>query len=206
MQTTQEIFEDIYRRRIWGGRRFFWRKFYSGSGSANEKIIVPYVDAILPIIRGKDVVDIGCGDFFIGRRLVKSCKSYVGCDIARPLIEYNRKKFGGDFRVVDAARDPLPEGDIVLARQVLQHLSNSEVALILPKLRKYKCAIITEHLPGVSDFTPNLDKPTGAGHRVNFGSGLVLTVPPFNLEARAIKNICEVREFGGIIRTIAFEF
>jgi SAM-dependent methyltransferase len=206
MQTTQEIFEDIYRRKLWGGRRAFWRKFHSGSGSVNEKIIGPYVEAVLPIIQGKDVVDIGCGDFMVGRRLASSCRSYVGCDIARSLIEYNRKKFGLDFRVVDAINDKLPDGEIVLIRQVLQHLSNSEVAAILPKLPKYKCAIVTEHLPGSSDFIPNVNKPTGADHRVNFGSGLVLTSPPFNLAAKTSKILCEVSEFGGIIRTIAFEF
>ena len=95
---------------------------------------------------------------------------------------------------------------MVLIRQVLQHLSNAQVAKILPKLTQYRFAVITEHLPGFGGFKPNIDKETGADHRVSFGSGLVLTDPPFNLTAKSSKILCEVEEFGGIIRTIAFEF
>jgi hypothetical protein len=41
---------------------------------------------------------------------------------------------------------------------------------------------------------------------VSFGSGLVLTEPPFSLKSKSDDILCEVREFSGIIRTIVFEF
>src|SRR6266702_6753516 len=118
MRTNQEIFETIYRKKLWGGRKLFWRRFYSGSGSARKDIIAPYVEAVLPLIRGKRIVDIGCGDFTVGSHLVKAANHYIGCDVARPLIAYNTKKFGADFRVLDAVEEDLPQGDIVLLRQV----------------------------------------------------------------------------------------
>jgi hypothetical protein len=71
MQSTQDIFETIYRRKLWGGRKWFWRRFYSGSGSSSEEIVRPYVAAVLPLISGKRVVDIGCGDFTVGKRLYR---------------------------------------------------------------------------------------------------------------------------------------
>src|SRR5262249_7408145 len=118
----------------------------------------------------------------------------------------NRRKYPEvDFRVLDAVSDDLPSGDVALIRQVFQHLSNQQVSNILPKLCQYKYAVVTEHVPGSVNFIPNLDKATGADHRVNFGSGLVLTEPPFNLRAERIKVLCEVIEFGGLIRTTLFE-
>ncbi|SHH49345.1 class I SAM-dependent methyltransferase [Bradyrhizobium erythrophlei] len=206
MQTTQEIFETIYREKLWGGRKLFWRRFYSGSGSADENVIGPYVAAVLPLISGKHVLDIGCGDFTIGSRLYKAAAHYIACDIARPLIEYNRKKFSVEFRVIDATEDDLPNADIVLIRQVLQHLSNAQVAKIAPKLCRYRCAIITEHIHNLPGFVPNLDIASGADHRGHIGSGIVLTAPPFNLKAQQEKTICEVETFDGIIRTTLFEF
>jgi 2-polyprenyl-3-methyl-5-hydroxy-6-metoxy-1,4-benzoquinol methylase len=136
VETEQEIFERIYRYKLWGGRKTFWRRFYSGTGSFESQIVEPYVEAVLPLLSGKRVVDIGCGDFTVGRRLVDSTKSYDACDIARPLIEHNRRKFksrGLEFYVLDAVNDSLPDGDVVLLRQVLQHLCNKSVAFWCPK-------------------------------------------------------------------------
>jgi SAM-dependent methyltransferase len=197
---AQEIFENIYRNKIWGGRKRFWRRFYSGSGSVGANIVRPYIAAVAPLIAGKHVIDLGCGDFNVGRRLVSRADHYIGCDIARPVIEHNRKKFPPiEFLVVDAIEDPLPDGDIVILRQVLQHLDNASVAKILDKLWKYQAAIITEHIPKHS-FTPNIDMRIGAGNRIGFQSGLVLTEPPFCFADGKI--ICEVEQHGGLIRTI----
>ena len=124
--TTQEIFETIYRDKIWGGRKRFWKRFHSGSGSTGQDVIEPYVNAVRDVICGKDVVDIGCGDFNIGRRICGFARRYIACDIARPVIEYNRYRFkrlpSVEFRVVDAVNDLLPSGEVVVLRQVLQHL------------------------------------------------------------------------------------
>jgi SAM-dependent methyltransferase len=198
--STQEIFEGIYRRKLWGGRKRFWQRFYSGSGSIGDDIIGPYVEAVTPLIVGKIIVDLGCGDFNVGRRLAKTAGGYIGCDIARPLIERNRRKFKDiDFRVINAIEDELPDGDIVLIRQVLQHLDNASVSKVLAKLSKYPAAIITEHVPR-HDFLPNADMPTGPGNRTLFQSGLVLTEQPFSLPIGKV--ICEVTRDGGLIRTI----
>lgn len=204
---VEEIFATIYRKKLWGGR--LARGAYSGSGSRDEAVVGPYVTAVRKFLmeHGRpSVVDLGCGDFHVGSRLVDCACRYVGCDIVDFVIAENRRKHTGvEFRVLNAIDDELPDGEVVLIRQVLQHLSNADVAKILAKLGRYKHAIITEHIPGEADFVPSLDKPTGVDHRVNFGSGLVLTEAPFHLAARRSDVLCEVREFGGIIRTIAFE-
>lgn len=208
---AQEVFETIYREKMWGGRGR--PGFHSGSGSRDANVVAPYVTAVRSYISSlggaPTVVDIGCGDFHVGSKLVDAAHQYIACDIARPLIENNRRKFaslpGLVFRVLDCIDDPLPAGDIVLVRQVLQHLNNAQVAAVLPKLAKFKAAVITEHIPSGA-FTPNLDKPTGIDTRMRDGSGLVLDAAPFYFKFRAHKILCEVADQGGLIRSTAFVF
>jgi SAM-dependent methyltransferase len=207
--SAREVFETIYKNNLWGGR--LRRSFYSGSGSHNTAAAA-YVSAVrsfLLELERPTVVDLGCGDFHVGIQLVDCASYFTACDIVAPLIEHNKKRFKHpnlEFRWLDAIEDDLPVADVVLVRQVFQHLSNSQVARILPKLRNFKFAIISEHLPGFEGFVPNVDKVAGADHRLSFGSGLVLAEPPFNFTAKSISTICEVSEHGGIIRTMLHEF
>jgi SAM-dependent methyltransferase len=202
-----EIFSEIYRKKLWGGRLLLGS--HSGSGSRNPTVIVPYVRAVrnfLIELERPSVLDLGCGDFYVGCQLVDYASAFIACDIVDFVIEQNRRRYPSmDFKVIDAAEDNLPKADIILIRQVFQHLSNAQILKIIPKLAAYRYAVITEHLPGYSEFAPNLDKLTGPDHRVNFGSGVILTEPPFNLKAESSKVLCEVREFGGVIRTTAYK-
>src|ERR1700681_2543290 len=106
----------IYEKNLWGGR--FSRGFHSGSGSRDYEIISPYIGAVrdLLIRLGKpSVVDVGCGDFFVGRQLVGYASPMIACDIVRQLIEDNQRRHPGvDFTVVDAIEDELPNADVVL--------------------------------------------------------------------------------------------
>jgi len=203
-----EIFATIYRKKLWGGRLSFGA--HSGNGSRNKAVVAPYISAVRKFLMSLDrpsVVDLGCGDFHVGSQLVDCGSDFIGCDVVDFLVEQNRRRFPSvEFRIVNAVDDNLPEGEVVLVRQVLQHLSNAQVAKILPKLSRYKYAVITEHVPGFAGFVPNLDKETGPDDRVSFGSGIVLTEPPFSLKWKSHDVLCEVQEFGGIIRTIVFEF
>ncbi|MGJ4892986.1 class I SAM-dependent methyltransferase [Bradyrhizobium sp. HKCCYLS3077] len=172
-------------------------------------MVDPYtqaVSAFLCELGSPSVVDVGCGDFHVGSQLVDCAGRYIGCDVVDFVIAQNRRKHPNvEFLVRDAVTDELPPGDVVLIRQVLQHLSNRQVSQILPKLCNYRFAVVTEHIPGFRDFVPNLDKAAGPDHRVNFGSGLVLTEPPFNLKADNIRVLCDVEEFGGRIRTTLYD-
>ena len=57
---------------------------------------------------------------------------YNGVDIVDELIEHNRKTFRHPnirFHCMDAAKDnvDLPFGELLIIRQVLQHLSNADI-------------------------------------------------------------------------------
>ena len=214
--TTGEIFTKIYEEGVWGKSSDQAQKFYSGSGSHEAEIVTEYVAAVreflISLEKKPDVVDLGCGDFFVGRNIREFCDSYVACDVVPSLIEFNKEKYRAsnvDFRVLDLAADDLPKADVVFIRQVLQHLSNRHIANAIPKIASsYKFLVLTEHLPDSDKFVPNLDKPAGPGVRVALDSGLVLTKPPFNLPAKTERLLCEIPEYGpfrGRLRTTLYQ-
>ena len=130
------------------------------------------------------VCDLGCGDFNIGRQLVKYSSNYIGVDIVNDLILHNKNIFNQkqlEFRCLDIANDPIPAGDCAIIRQVFQHLSNDEVQQILKKLYQFKFVIITEHIPK-HNFIPNIDILSGQGIRLKKNSGLDVTSAPFNFK------------------------
>jgi hypothetical protein len=206
----EDIFTCIYLKNYWGGKK---REFFSGNGSRDFNILNPYVNSVTDYLEKRstsvNAVDIGCGDFYLGRHLVHLTDSYSACDIVKPLIENNKRLYQAKnltFMVLNAIDDPLPEGNIVFIRQVFQHLGNEEIQKILAKLAQYEIWIVTEHLPSIGHFTPNIDKPTGPDIRLAYKSGVVLTEPPFNISPRTQSILCEVPASDGVIRTTVYEF
>ncbi len=182
---TKAAMEQIYDKNLWGGDK---DEFYSGIGSHDPEILVPYIQTVGRFLTSFDtpltVCDLGCGDFNVGRQLAPLAKNYIGVDIVADLIEHNQKTFAKgnvSFQSLDIAKDRLPSADCAMIRQVFQHLSNDEVKQVLPKLNSYKYVILTEHLPAES-FVPNADIISGQGIRLKKQSGIDLLVPPFNLK------------------------
>ena len=211
--STQDAFTKIYAENAWGKSDDQGGKFHSGSGSHNEHIVNAYIKTIIKFLSSfenkPDVVDLGCGDFHIGSQIRHLCNNYIACDIVEPLIKFNKEKYQDlnvDFRVLDLTKDALPGGDIVFIRQVLQHLSNDLISNALPEITsKFKYLVLTEHIPAGNSFTHNLDKPVGPGIRLSSGSGIVLTSAPFNLKPKYEHCLCEVNEYGGVIKTMLYE-
>lgn len=197
-KTTEQIFTEIYAEHKWTPGS---DTFDSGAGSTDERITAAYVRTVqdwLASIGSAQlrIVDLGCGDFRVGRQLVDSCASYVGVDIVKPLIEYNVEHFASPkvrFLHLNILEDPLPDGDVCFLRQVLQHLSNNQIKIVLQRVEKYRWVVVTEHHPSSADFRkPNLDKPHGADIRLFDGSGVFLDEPPFNVPRQRLNLLLEV--------------
>jgi hypothetical protein len=208
---TKEAMEQVYKMKLWGGAGSE-SDFYSGIGSHHSEIVTPYIDAITSFLtsfkKPLTVCDLGCGDFNVGKELVMHTKKYVAVDIVANLIEHNKEKFKEEnleFHCLDLAVDDLPSGDCVLLRQVLQHLSNTEVQSIVSKLTAYKYVILTEHLPE-GDFDPNKDIISGQGIRLKKQSGINLLAPPFNFKVKEEKRLHSVilNDAQGIIVTTLY--
>ena len=182
---TKEAMKQIYEEHLWGGQTY---DFYSGEGSHKPEIVKPYLKAVCAFLKSKNntltVCDLGCGDFNVGQHLVPFSKKYIAVDIVEDLIKRNTLTFKNDhleFHCLDIAKDKLPLADCILLRQVLQHLSNTEIQNIIEKLVYSRYLIITEHIP-TGNFTPNLDIISGQGIRLKHNSGVDVLEPPFNLK------------------------
>ena len=184
---TKDAMEQVYEMNLWGNNG---TDFYSGLGSHHPEMVTPYVDVVRSFLTSFEepliVCDLGCGDFNVGKELILHSKKYVGIDIVPGLIERNRSMFKHDnleFICLDISKDDLPSGECALIRNVLQHLSNNEVQGILERLKSFKYAIITEHIPD-GNFTANVDIISGQGIRLKKGSGVDVLAPPFNFQVK----------------------
>nr|WP_203256732.1 class I SAM-dependent methyltransferase [Hyunsoonleella ulvae] len=178
---------QIYDKHLWGGDA---HDYYSGFGSHDNTIVKPYLEAVINFLKSftepLTVCDLGCGDFNIGKHLVEFTEKYIAVDIVEPLIERNKTLFKYDnleFQCLDISKDELPSGDCAILRNVLQHLSNSEIQDIVNKLESFKYLILTEHIPK-GNFIPNKDIIAGQGIRLKQNSGVNLTKVPFNLRTK----------------------
>jgi len=210
-KTPKEIFSAVYARKMWGGGA---ADYCSGHGSHLNDHVDPYVQSVSAFLdqfpRTVDVVDLGCGDFNVGRQIRSKAARYTACDVVPSLIARNKTVYADldvDFRVVDITEDELPQGDVVIIRQVLQHLSNAAIMKVVKKLGQFRYLVLTEFVP-TGDFLPNVDQLTGSYSRLARGvpSGVVLTAPPFNMEARSERLICETPEQKGSLKVIVYEF
>jgi SAM-dependent methyltransferase len=186
-RTPREVFSAIYERGLWGESL---DDLSSGGGTINEKYVVPYAELVLRVVdelgaARTRLVDLGCGDFVVGQRLLEELGDrvdYLGVDVVPRLIDRNRERFGApavQFACVDIIAEPLPEGDVCLVRQVFQHLSNEQIACVLEKLSQYPLVLVTEHQPtDLASATPNLDKVHGFDTRMGRKSGVFLEHPP----------------------------
>jgi 2-polyprenyl-3-methyl-5-hydroxy-6-metoxy-1,4-benzoquinol methylase len=195
--SAEEIFTDIYAKEVWG--KSADGSFASGSGSSGSAA-EQYVTFVADFIKSRSIasiVDVGCGDFRVGFSLMESLYGlqvkYHGIDVVKYLVDYNNDTFSDNytkFSTINAITHDLPDGDICLIRQVLQHLSNKDIIDILTKTAKYSSVIIAEHHPDPELLTThNADKVRGADTRIVDGSGIFIEREPFNFESRMVLRI-----------------
>lgn len=200
------IFSDIYSNAIWdpNGKDLYC----SGDGSQLEYFTRPYVKSVTEFIskleNKPNALDLGCGNFLVGSQIRELFNEYYAIDVVPHVIEHNKIKYESlnvHFNALDAEIEELPMADVVMVRQVFQHLSNKSIDAILKKLKNYKYLIITEHVPS-KEFIPNIDKPSGYGTRYSL-SGVVIEHEPFNFTYKEKHTLCviDAKHHGGLLIT-----
>ncbi|MBS9462321.1 class I SAM-dependent methyltransferase [Flagellimonas sp. 389] len=206
---TKRVMEQVYEKKLWGDNG---SHYYSGQGSHHPNVVAPYLKAVTSFLQSFEhpitVCDLGCGDFNIGKELVKHTKNYIAVDIVPDLVAYNKEQFREqnlEFSCLDIAKDELPSGDCAILRQVLQHLSNAEILNIVNKLYGFQYLLLTEHVPK-GGFIPNKELISGQGIRLKKQSGVVLTATPFHLKMKEEKKLLSVDniDYGGVIETVLY--
>jgi 2-polyprenyl-3-methyl-5-hydroxy-6-metoxy-1,4-benzoquinol methylase len=169
---NKKVFSKIYKEDLWNEG--------SGDGSKVENVR-EYVDVLQKYIDKpeiKTVIDLGCGDWQFSKFLDLSSVLYLGVDVVDSVIDSNIDLYSAsniDFISRDIITYELPQVDLIICKDVLQHLSNRDVISVLIKIIKSsKFALIT------NDFNPenkeNKDIDNG-DYRC-----LDLTLSPFYLD------------------------
>jgi len=183
---TGEIFSTIYKENIWGGKQ---GQFYSGEGTYDPDAEV-YIEKLVNFVRQhniKSIAEVGCGDFTIMKKVLAQLPDvkFTGMDVVPALIAYHKENHQTDrinFQVTDAIEERLAPADLLIIRQVLQHLKNDAILKILSKIGAYRYALISEHIPITKDAEPNLEKSTGPHIRMRINSGVFIDQPPFSIK------------------------
>ncbi len=144
----------------------------------------------------------------MARNFVSDDVTYIGVDVVGPLIARNQALFGSEnvrFVQLDATRDPLPEGELCLIREVLQHLSNRQIASVLHAVRHFRYVIYSDYQPP-SDARcyANRDIVHGRDTRIWKDSAVFLNRPPFNRQMELLLEVESheiLRQPGECIRT-----
>ncbi|AGY92619.1 hypothetical protein SPICUR_08455 [Spiribacter curvatus] len=213
----RRVFEGIYRRGQWGQAPNGERE--SGRGSHEPVFVDQYVAAVnefLASLTSVDrLVDLGCGDFNVGRHFTDPARTFLACDVSGLIIRQNRSRYRAlpvRFEQRDIAACSLPAGDVGFLRQVLQHLPNDDIASIVRRIneaRPYRWLIVTEHVPTGECWSPNEDMPAGGSTRLRVNSGVELDAPPFGLAYRDSQMLCEVHApddgRDAAVRTVAYQ-
>jgi SAM-dependent methyltransferase len=138
--TGAEIFEEIYRNDRWNGG--------SGPGSLPgvNRPYVRFVESFLRLNDIRTVVDLGCGDWQFSRGIDWGTTEYLGLDVVPHILERNRRIHGTrsvTFAAAPAKAIELPNADLLLIKDVFQHLSNRMVQEYVAVFPKFKYVLVT---------------------------------------------------------------
>ena len=133
----KQQFSYIYEKGIWGQG--------SGVGSAPDKTVEyrEFLQQFMARNSIRSVVDFGCGDWQFSRYVNWTGINYVGIDVVSSVVERNQREFGGpniEFRTFGSIEE-VPPSDLLVCKDVLQHLPNRTVKKYLAAFRK-KCKFV----------------------------------------------------------------
>lgn len=184
-RTCEEEFTDIYDNGRWG--RDKEGNPTSGRGSSPENTVKyrSLLQAFLKSEKISSVVDIGCGDWSIARMIDWKGIHYMGVEVVQKLIDNNRKKYGSDliqFVKLDATKEELPAADLMICKDVMIHLTNTDVHAILAQCSKYRYCLITNDVAPVHNNNLNNENFV----RNFYARNVDITKPPFNVKGKVL--------------------
>jgi SAM-dependent methyltransferase len=122
------------------------------------------------------ILDIPCGDFNWLQHVELEGIRYIGADIVPRIVETNNQRYaspGRCFRRLDATNDDLPEVDLIICRDLIIHLSLTDIAQVIQRIvESHSRWLLATHFTGLEH---NRDIISGDFRPVN------LCLPPFGL-------------------------
>ncbi len=171
-------FDAIYSVNRWGNG--------SGAGSLPQ-VTAGYRDFLQNFIAQHDIktiADVGCGDWQFSRLMDFSAVRYTGYDVSSIVIEQNTKLYSKDniqFVLYNGDFESIAPADLLICKDVLQHLPNTYIQNFLKILPKFKYALITNDIDDVHPQNNNADIPVAGGFRP-----IDLRAEPFNCSGELV--------------------
>jgi SAM-dependent methyltransferase len=171
-----ERFDEIYERNEW--------VFGSGEGSLPFHNIgyIAFLQDFITTHEISSVVDMGCGDWQFSQFINWGNARYRGYDVAKSVIDENLSNYADnttEFVLYSGEPSDLPDADLLIAKDVLQHLSNARVMDVISHFHRFKYVLVTNSLDP-NGATTNVDIPDGGWRYLD------LRLPPFNVDATEV--------------------
>jgi SAM-dependent methyltransferase len=121
----------------------------SGGGSSPYYTIEyrAFLDKFTRMNAVSSIVDIGCGDWQFSRFLNLDGIDYRGFDVVPSVVRKNAELYGSKtvrFAVMPDDIDAVPGGDLLLMKDVLQHLPNKDIFAFREKVfAKFRYCLLT---------------------------------------------------------------
>lgn len=178
----EKVFTEIYDKGVWGKNKQGVGHSGGGSDYKNALAYIKFLEEFMALKEVRSVVDFGCGDWTFSQHVNWSGIEYLGIDVVKKVIENNTEKYSSSnvtFISADGVNYELPEADLIVCKDVLQHLPNDDIKLFLKQLYKFKHCLIT------NDIDPH---PQNNNAQISVGNWrpIDLTIAPFNLKAEKI--------------------
>jgi len=166
-----EIFNFIYAADLWEGG--------SGAGSLPQatELYRAFLKEFIARNGIRSVVDAGCGDWQSSQFVDWSHVDYLGIDVSSVVLN-NTKRFarnGVRFVEGDARTFDLPQADLLIMKDVLQHWANADIIAIIPKFRRFRYCLITNGATEQVQAYVNRDISAGGYRPID------LSQPPFSI-------------------------
>jgi SAM-dependent methyltransferase len=136
----EKVFNAIYDNNHWGYNNQKY-EITSGYGSSEEATI-NYRNFLKQIIAEnniKSIIDIGCGMWEFDHNEFDE-KTYIGIDCVKRIVEFNKQRYGSEKKIFICAdilddKNSIPQIDLCIIKDVLQHLSNDNIIKLINKIK-----------------------------------------------------------------------
>lgn len=169
----EKKFSGFYTSNFWQGAQSV-----SGPGSDPEQtaVIRKRLPGLFESYRIRTVLDIPCGDFSWMKDVPLKLSRYIGADIVDDLVSANSALYADhcrSFTKLNAAKDHLPQVDLILSRDCLVHFSARDIMAALRNFQRSRSSYLLTTT--FTDRQHNISIETGRWRPIN------LEAPPFNL-------------------------
>jgi 2-polyprenyl-3-methyl-5-hydroxy-6-metoxy-1,4-benzoquinol methylase len=183
--SNDDVFADIYKRGEWGTDESGKGNSGTGSDPENAKKYIDFLQNYLTQNNIKSVVDLGCGDWRISRTINWDGVRYLGIDVVASVIQENIEHFAApniSFLKADGSDTCLPAADLLICKDILQHLPFQDIHEIISQFGKFRHCIIVNDVNPSTLTCENMDIPRGHYRSLD------LTQPPFSMLGEKVLN------------------